>query len=636
MAKNDRFLLDAIIEERAGKGLPSNKSDEVFEYLAYEQALKEYDLSSEEILSGSVDGEDDGGLDAIYIFVNGHLINDLKSMLPKSDVNLEVYFFTCKHRSSFRQDAINNMYTSLCELLDFSKKKSDFDGNYNADVLNKRELFFDVYRKLAPKIMKFSIRVIFASRGDAKNELGENVVARGRQIETLCREFFSGCDSTFEFWGAEEILTAYRKKADYSLNLVFRESLTYGKQMVVLARLSDFYDFITYEDGKIRKYLFDSNVRAYMGLNAVNEDIMNTLEKPVGDEDFWWLNNGITVLCSQAIPIGKTVTIENVQIVNGLQTAECIHRHFTQTRTENDDRVVLVKILPCDSAQIADDITRSTNNQTAIMSSSLRATDKLQADIEAILAKEDLFYERRVNFYANQGIPNAKILSPLYLAKGYVALVNKEPYTAVALRQKFMRKDESYRQVFSSDDDLRIWPVIAKIMKKTDEFIDTRHAGKWGDKRKSSIRYQLAFLTVSRMLGAFTYSPNDLLNFDANTYTFSQMTQTWNDIEAVRKLDNSNASRLQGKKLFLSVASAVAELEGIKGFASIFGRREEDYTEEFLNKVLECLPSQPWPRGVHKIVSRELGISEIKASKAIGALMNRGMAKRQKNGEILE
>ncbi len=183
---------------------------------------------------------------------------------------------------------------------------------------------------------------------------------------------------------------------------------------------------------------------------------------------------------------------------------------------------------------------------------------------------------------------------------------------------------------------LRNTPVIAKIMKKTDEFIDTRHAGNWGDRRKSSIRYQLAFLTVSRMLGEFTYSPNDILHFDTDTYTFSQMTQTWNDIEAVRKLDNSNASRLQGKKLFLSVASAVAELEGIKGFASIFGRREEDYTEEFLNKVLECLPSQPWPRGVHKIVSRELGISEIKASKAIGALMNRGMAKRQKNGEILE
>jgi hypothetical protein len=103
--------------------------------------LKEYDLSSEEIMSGSVVGADDGGLDAIYFFVNGHLVIDLKTMLPKSDVNFVVYFFTCKHRNSFKQDPINSIYTSLSELLDFSKNKSDYDGNYNSDVQNKKGMW---------------------------------------------------------------------------------------------------------------------------------------------------------------------------------------------------------------------------------------------------------------------------------------------------------------------------------------------------------------------------------------------------------------------------------------------------------------------------------------------------------------
>ena len=49
--------------------------------------------------------------------------------------------------------------------------------------------------------------------------------------------------------------------------------------MVVLASLSDYFKFITYEDKKMRKYLFDSNVRDFMGINAVNGDILDTLRK---------------------------------------------------------------------------------------------------------------------------------------------------------------------------------------------------------------------------------------------------------------------------------------------------------------------------------------------------------------------
>ena len=44
MAKNDLILIDSIIEERVSNKLPSDKKDEVFEFLAYEQVLKEYDL----------------------------------------------------------------------------------------------------------------------------------------------------------------------------------------------------------------------------------------------------------------------------------------------------------------------------------------------------------------------------------------------------------------------------------------------------------------------------------------------------------------------------------------------------------------------------------------------------------------
>jgi hypothetical protein len=47
--------------------------DEVFAYFGFEQVLKDYDLSREEIESGWVDSRDDGGIDGFYTLVNGHL-----------------------------------------------------------------------------------------------------------------------------------------------------------------------------------------------------------------------------------------------------------------------------------------------------------------------------------------------------------------------------------------------------------------------------------------------------------------------------------------------------------------------------------------------------------------------------------
>jgi hypothetical protein len=77
MAKNDVVLIDEIVDERLREVYPSNQCDEVFEFLAFEQVLKDFDLSREEIEAGWVDGRDDGGIDGFFVFVNGHLLQDV-------------------------------------------------------------------------------------------------------------------------------------------------------------------------------------------------------------------------------------------------------------------------------------------------------------------------------------------------------------------------------------------------------------------------------------------------------------------------------------------------------------------------------------------------------------------------------
>lgn len=117
MAKNDLILLDGIIDKYLAQGLPSTKEDEVFEYLATEQILKDYAFSKDQLLSGSVDGRNDGGIDEFFVLVNGHLAEKIPSdFWPKSNADLEVYLITCKHDSSFKQAPITTMIPSLMEL----------------------------------------------------------------------------------------------------------------------------------------------------------------------------------------------------------------------------------------------------------------------------------------------------------------------------------------------------------------------------------------------------------------------------------------------------------------------------------------------------------------------------------------
>jgi hypothetical protein len=466
MAKNDRLLLDGIIDDRVASKLPSEKRDEAFEYLAIEQILKEFDLSTDEILYGSIDGRRDGGIDGFFILVNGHLLQDVESFVwPRSNSELKLVLISCKHHDTFKQATLDSLIATLSELLDFSIDDTGLKGAYSENLLRMRGNLKFAYRKLSPRLASFSVNVYYASRGDTA-EIGSEVAARAKQIALLVEESFGSCTSDFTFVGATELVELHRKIANYTLELPFVEALSKGERYVVLARLSDYYKFIA-DGGKLRRYLFESNVRDFMGLNRVNEDIKATLDDK-NSPDFWWLNNGVTILATSAAITGKSIQASDIQIVNGLQTTESIFRHFEQVPGTIDDRCVLVKVIVTKDEAIRDVIIRATNNQTDVELASLHATDKIQRDIEDVLLRHGLFYERRKNFYANQGHSPAELVTPLYAAAGYVALVLKKPHTAASLRSKFMRSTDSYEAVFDGSAPLDVWPKIVQVLKKVD------------------------------------------------------------------------------------------------------------------------------------------------------------------------
>lgn len=619
MAKNDKILIDGIIDERVDNKTPSDKRDEVFEYFAFEQILKDYDLSHDELISGSVDGRNDGGIDGFYMFINGHLLVDLdKFNWPKSGSTLELWLITCKHHDTFKQAPLDNLVASLTELFDLSIENDNLNGDYSVTVLKQRNNFKVAYRKVSPRLSNFKVSFCYASRGNTE-ELGESIVARSKQIEHITKDSFGNCVSQFLFLGSTELINLNRKIPNFTLELPFTENLSSGQTYILLVKLNDYFKFISDDNKKLRRYLFDSNVRDYMGLNRVNEDIKNTLENEESP-DFWWLNNGITILSTGASVVGKSILIQDIQIVNGLQSSESIYRYFCNDGADRNNRSVLVKVIVSQDDAIRDEIIRATNNQTIVELASLHATDKIQRDIEEVLKNNDFYYERRTNFYKNQGMPIDKILTPLYAASGYVNLVLKAPEQASSIKAKFMRNEDSYSKVFSSNVDLSVWPKIVYILKYTDKFLETKrpNANSISEHFLKYRRQYLSFLTISRMFGCFNFTINNLISFDLSRFTFEELEKTWIIVSETIPVQFNKAKL--NRTVFLDMCKKMNEIDNVTGIEHLnhsFGISSAFYKApavfkkvkiepEFIEKVRSILPERPWDKNTFKLIAKEL------------------------------
>jgi len=439
---------------------------------------------------------------------------------------------------------------------------------------------------------------------------------------------------------------------NFSLELPFFEALSRGERYVVLTSLEDYYKFIT-DNGKLRRYLFDSNVRDFMGLNRVNEDIKKTLED-IDSPDFWWLNNGVTILVTKANVIGKSIQLQDIQIVNGLQTTESVFRFFESGGSDTKERSVLVKIIVSQEDSVRDTIIRATNNQTNVELSSLHATDKIQRDIEDVLIRSGLYYERRQNYYSNMGHSSFDILTPLYVASGYVNLILKSPSKAASLRTRFMRSDEAYNLVFSSKAPLEVWPKIAASLKKTDEVLERlRPLQKAAhDKFLKKWRQITCFLTISRILGKYDFNANELARFNVDLLTDNEIEVSWQLISTFYSLLTDKY--ISGTKHnVLSICKEASRLYGISGIERI-----ERIDHEFVNrkvklrpkandkevvvdmdfalKINDLLPMQPWKPGIHKEITAQINCDNKQYFAAVKLLIDEGLRNRQEDGVVYD
>ena len=503
---NDQIILEQIIKDRWEESQDGSSISEFFEIYAATELLKNQDLSYDDIEYGIVGNGGDGGIDSIYTFINGELLKEDTPINGSSKKNtIELVIIQSKTSPTFKEDAIVKFRESAEDLFNLASSTEDFAARYNKDIREKVELFRKAYGQLAKTFPKLLIRYFYVTQGI---EPHVNVQGKVDKLRDVISSMFSNSDFSFEFVGASRLLELTRDIPTTSRTIEVAESPigTAGGSYICLVDLKSYFKFIS-DAGALARSLFESNVRDYQGSVIVNTGIRQTLQN-AQSEDFWYLNNGVTIITPKAVLAGKQLTIEDPQIVNGLQTSHEIYQHFSDASGDPaDKRTVLVRVI-CEKDEPARDrIIRATNSQTAIPPASLRSSDEIHRNIEDFLKSNGFYYDRKKNYYKNKGMPISQIISIPFMAQAMMAMVLQKPDQARARPSTLLNSDVEYKRIFSLDMPIDVYLKVVQIMRTVE-----RHLKELEIDRKTStnIKYYVAMMYAIAITGTIDHVASKL------------------------------------------------------------------------------------------------------------------------------
>ena len=554
MANNDKIILDQIIEDQRISRFPTATKAAFFEMYVAEQVLKDFDLSDDELETGLIGSGQDGGIDGIYTLANGDLVlEDFDFDSLKKGVLLEVFIFQVKTSSSFDEDTMNKFAATTRDLFDLSRPLDEFKGVYNEGLRSSVDTFRRLFTKTAGRFPELRFNYCYATLGDSA-QVHPNVARKQGDVQGAVASHFSAAKFEFAFLGASDLLALARRQPLSAYVLETKECLTPKDGYIALVELKKFYEFICDADtGQIRKNLFEANVRDYQGSNQVNEEIQHSLLES-SQEDFWWLNNGVTVISTKATSSSKVLTIEDPQIVNGQQTSTEIFNYFHAAPREQEARSVMVRVIVTTDPAARDKVIKATNRQTSIPPASLRATDKIHRDIEEYLYPFGLYYDRRKNSQKNLGRPVEKIISIPLVAQSIMAVVLQRPDSARARPSSLLKKDEDYQKLFSDDYPIEVYLLVAKLIKSVQSYLRSLA------ELQPKVRTDLTFYVAMHVAAVLAQKPNpavkDLIAINLVGMTPELLASS---LEVVRSL----YERLGGNDQVAKGTQLVAELKGV-------------------------------------------------------------------------
>ena len=184
---------------------------------------------------------------------------------------------------------------------------------------------------------------------------------------------------------------------------------------------------------------------------------------------------------------------------------------------ENEVRNILVRIIVPESEESRDKIILATNNQTNIPKSSLRANDPIHWQIELFFRGRGLFYDRRKNYYKNQGKRSEEIVSVSFLAQCMISLLLQKPDYARARPSTLLTRDETYDALYGSEQNLDVFYNAALLGKRVEKYL--KHSSAYTQAQKNDILFYVLFFSVAKYLNKVTIGANDIKDLDISVFT---------------------------------------------------------------------------------------------------------------------
>jgi hypothetical protein len=301
MSANSLVLLNQLLGQAKAGVAPEVTDDEFFEIFAVSEILKDRGLSPDQIVDSIVDGPADGGFDAILLFVNDDLVlEEIDTTHYKNNSLIELFLFQITLSGKFQERKLQSWNSAASVLFDFTRSSDELLANYAPRVVEAFGWFRHVYTSLFSKHPRLCVNFLYVAKADQPSA---GLEAQAEILKATCRGLLPQATVDVRFYGAEEILVVSQQRPAQTIELSLAEGaiVTDADSYVCLTTLTDYKRFISREDGSLNKTIFDANVRDYQGAVEVNTAIRKTLSENRRD-DFWWLNNGVTILADRVTP----------------------------------------------------------------------------------------------------------------------------------------------------------------------------------------------------------------------------------------------------------------------------------------------------------------------------------------------
>lgn len=161
-----------------------------------------------------------------------------------------------------------------------------------------------------------------------------------------------------------------------------------------------------------------------------------------------------------------------------------------------------MRVICEENEEARDRIIRATNSQTSIPPASLRSSDDIHRNIEDFLKANGFYYDRKKNYYKNQGMPVAKILSIPYMAQSMMAITLLKPDSARARPSTLINSDTEYKKIFSLDKPIDIYLKTIQIMKSVEFFLKPENCDIQLERKIiTNIKFYVAMVVSIKLVG---------------------------------------------------------------------------------------------------------------------------------------